>query len=140
MSETIVKVCEVKDVEFGSREPHLNGDKILFDGYDVVTTKQTIRLLICADQDCCESWGYFWCNDNPQEFVGAEVSGVTVTDTALNTTKLADVSDLDAGGVMFVNIDTDRGVLQFVAYNAQNGYYGHQAIVESVQLKHETVL
>lgn len=30
--------------------------------------------------------------------------------------------------------------MQFVAYNAHNGYYGHQARVVSKQLKHEVCL
>lgn len=41
---------------------------------------------------------------------------------------------------MFVDLITDRGVLQFVAYNEQNGYYGHLAKVESRQLTHEETL
>jgi hypothetical protein len=39
-----------------------------------------------------------------------------------------------------VNIDTDRGQLQFVAYNEHNGYYGHNAVVVSKQLTHEECL
>jgi hypothetical protein len=41
---------------------------------------------------------------------------------------------------MFVDIETDRGVLQFVAYNAHNGYYGHKARVQSTQLRHTVTL
>jgi tRNA(Ile2) C34 agmatinyltransferase TiaS len=44
------------------------------------------------------------------------------------------------GGVMFVNIETNEGTLQFVAYNEHNGYYGHIAKVQSMQLSHEVVL
>ena len=41
---------------------------------------------------------------------------------------------------MFVDIVTDRGVLQFVAYNIHNGYYGHEAKVISTQLEHNETL
>ena len=112
------------------------------DGYEVTTSEQSIKLLIGSDQSCCENWGYFWCNDNPQEFVGAEVRGVSLTDTALDTKILEknDAHEVYDGGVMFVNIETDRGVLQFVAYNSHNGYYGHEAKVECRQLKHSESL
>ena len=68
--------------------------------------------------------------------VCAEIRGVTVTDTALHTRDLS----LDEGDTMFVNIETDRGVLQFVAYNSHNGYYGQTAYVLSTQLRHEATL
>ena len=48
--------------------------------------------------------------------------------------------DYFEGGVMFVNITTSKGVLQFVAYNEHNGYYGHSACVISKQLNHEECL
>jgi hypothetical protein len=107
-------------------------------GYEVVTTEQSIKLLIGSYQNCCERWGYFWCNEKPSDFVGAEVRGVSLTDTALSTKALEanDAHAVDDGDVMFVNIETDRGVLQFVAYNSHNGYYGHEARVECRQLKH----
>lgn len=106
-------------------------------GYEVITNKQSIKLVIDNYQSCCEDWGYFWSNDKPDDFVGAKVLGVSITDTALNTEKVPDVYE---GGVMFVNIDTDRGILQFVAYNNHNGYYGHDAKVECLQLTHEEIL
>jgi len=41
---------------------------------------------------------------------------------------------------MFVDLKTDRGKLQFVAYNEHNGYYGHEAEVICNQLNHSEVL
>lgn len=114
-------------------------------GFEVVTTQQTIRLLIDNDSSCCETWGIFWCNDEPAGFVGAKLRGVSLADAALNEAQMK-VNDLDPsderfdGGVMFVNIDTDRGVLQFVAYNQRNGYVGHKATIHSRQLTHAEVL
>lgn len=98
-----------------------------YDGYEVVTNKQKISLVIDNDQSCCEQWGYFWCNDNTEEFVGSVLSDVKVVDTALNEQKYKDNSEggVYEGCVMFVNLETSKGTLQFVAYNEHNGYYGH---------------
>jgi hypothetical protein len=130
-------ISEIKDYEDGEMWSKVAG-------YEVVTTKQRIKLYIDNDSSCCESWGWFWCNDKPQDFIGAEVRGVSITDTALNQAvkkqRVDPSSEYFEGGVMFVNIDTDRGVLQFIAYNDHNGYYGHSATVESQQLKHEASL
>lgn len=117
-----------------------NGSSV--EGFEVVTTQQRIKLYIENDQNCCESWGYFWCADDPQAFVGATLRGVSLTDSALNTQTMEQngVPSLDAGEIMFVNIDTSKGLLQFVAYNSHNGYYGHWATVESARLVHREYL
>jgi len=111
-------------------------------GFDVVTSEQRIELRIDNQSGCCERWGYFWTNDETKEFIGARVLGVTLADAALSTKRLdeAEPGGLDCGGTMFVNIETDRGVLQFTAYNSHNGYYGHEASVRSKQLNHEETL
>ena len=110
-------------------------------GYKVITTEQEIELLIDNEQSCCENWGYFWCNDNPQDFIDAELRGISITDTELNTHFMQNEAyNRDEGGIMFVNLDTDKGVLQFVAYNSHNGYYGHEATVTSTQLEHRETL
>ncbi len=105
-----------------------------YDGFTVVTNRQRIHIGVSAGQSCCEVTGYFMSEDDPAEFIGARVVGVTVTDTALRTYEA--VEHLDEGGVMFVNVDTDRGTLQFAAYNSHNGYYGHEARVDCQQLQH----
>ena len=132
------KIIEIK--EYQSKEDYSN-----VEGFEVVTTKQSIKLYIDAGQSCCERFGYFWCNENPQDFIGATVNNVSVADTALNEAEMKK-NELDPkkeyfeGGVMFVNIDTDKGLLQFVAYNEHNGYYGHEAKVECSQLNHSETL
>lgn len=117
-------------------EKHLTGEGrwSQMEGYRIVTTRQTIELVIDNMQSCCENWGYFWSNDNPQDFIGAFVRAIYVTDTALHAHKVPHIYE---GDVMFVNIDTNQGLLQFVAYNEHNGYYGHTAKVVSTQLQHE---
>lgn len=118
-------------------------------GYQIHTTEQTITLAIDDEPCCCESWGYFLSEDDLEKFVGAELRGVTITDTNRTgrkfTTEWNDPDDdqhihIDSGDTLFVDIETDRGVLQFAAYNAHNGYYGHEARVQSTQLKHEVYL
>lgn len=117
-------------------------------GFKITTSEQEIVLAIADESSCCESWGYFLTEDDETKFVGAELWGVTLTDTNRSARTFGarfdryDESDvhLDEGDVMFVDIETDRGILQFVAYNAHNGYYGHTARVSSKQLSHEVQL
>lgn len=107
-------------------------------GFAITTNDQVITMLIDDYQSCCESWGYFMSEDDIQRFVGSFITDVTLTDISLNTHKLEESGFYeDAGGVIFVNINTSYGTLQFVAYNAHNGYYGHTVNVSSKQLKHE---
>ena len=113
-----------------------------FEGYVVKTTKQNIRLSIRSGQQCCENYGHFWCNDDVKDFIGAELLGIGITDTELNAAKLMENGfefhhRYFEGDVLFVNLETDKGTLQFVAYNEHNGYYGHLAKIESTQLKLE---
>lgn len=116
-------------------------------GFKITTTAQEIILSIDDESSCCESWGYFLTEDDSVKFIGASLLGVTLTDTNRSARTFGnDYRDdpnhesLDDGDVMFVDIETDRGVLQFVAYNAHNGYYGHEARVSSKQLAHSVTL
>lgn len=119
-------------------------------GFRIVTDQQTITLAIDDESSCCEHWGYFLTEDDASKFAGAELRGVTITDSNRSARVFVKGWDdapyddkhehLDEGDVMFVDIETDRGVLQFVAYNAHNGYYGHTARVSSTQLTYEEVL
>ena len=132
------RIIEIKDYE--AKEGYTS-----VAGFEVVTTAQRIKLFIDNDSSCCENWGYFWCNDNPQDFIGAELREVRLTDTALNEAQMK-ANDLDPndkrfeGGVMFVNLETDLGTLQFVTYNQHNGYYGHEAKVQCTKLTHAEYL
>lgn len=132
------KIIEIKDYE--AKEGYIN-----VAGFEVVTDKQSIKLYIDNEGSCCEEWGYFWCNDNPQEFIGAGLRTVSLTDTALNEVQMK-ANNLNPnekwfqGSVMFVNLETDKGTLQFVAYNEHNGYYGHEAKVQCTQLTHMEIL
>lgn len=107
-----------------------------FDGFNITTSEQVVFMGISNGQSCCESWGYFLSHDDFSEFIGADLISVEVVDTALNISQVADLQD-DESSIMFVNINTSNGLLQFVAHNTHNGYYGHEALVISNQLTHE---
>lgn len=132
MSERILRIVEFYE---GSSDD----DWESYEGFIVFTEAQAIRLAISAYQSCCESWGYFMSEDDLERFIGAELRGVSITNTNRSKKSIKDLS-LDEGEVLFVDIETDRGVLQFVAYNAHNGYYGHTAKVVSDQLTEEVTL
>lgn len=104
-----------------------------YDGFLIKTDIQEIKLLIGNGQSCCESWGYFMSHNDITEFIGAEISDISIVDELLNVTQLSEIND-DECSTMFVNIMTSMGLLQFVAYNSHNGYYGHTAKVISNQL------
>ena len=109
-----------------------------YNGYKIYTNKQEIILGITNIDSCCENWGYFVSNDNIDNFVGAELLGISVTDTCLRTHKLPEPNYNDEFDAIFVDIKTSNGVLQFTAYN--DGRYGHTAIVVSNQLNVEKYL
>ena len=113
-----------------------------YNGYEIKTNEQVIKLQISNGQSCCESYGHFMSEDDLDEFIGADLISVSIVDDALEKVKLEHADELEVydGGVMFVNLETSKGLLQFVAYNAHNGYYGHEAKVVSRQVTKEACL
>lgn len=128
--EKIIEIKEVHDVV-----PNEKDSWNTCDGYFITTENQVIKLLIANGQSCCESWGYFVSDDNFSEFIGASIIDVKVVDNQLMSYDGLDLDNSELS-VMFVNILTDKGVLQFVAHNSHNGYYGHTAYLISDQLTH----
>lgn len=94
-------------------------------GYIVNTEKHRIQLLIENTQSCCENWGYMTSEDNPSDFVGAQFIDLKIVDDSHKVIDFDDWEYLDEGKAVFINMETDKGVLQFVLYNSHNGYYGH---------------
>jgi len=140
--EIIKSISEVKDVKQGSVGA---GGGIInnlaailgygeYDGYEVVTDAQTIHVLIDNGQCCCESWGYLASDDDLSAFVGATLHGIALVDKGMNTRMVEAGQSLDEGGIVFVNFDTDRGLLQLACYNGHNGYYGHEVHIISNQI------
>lgn len=116
-----------------------NSEYPTFEGYQIVTDKQTIKIGIENGQSCCEDWGYFMTEDDLTDFENADLISVEVVDTALKVEKLKELN-VESADTMFVNFNTTKGLLQFVAYNDHNGYYGHDAIIISKQVTNEVVL
>ena len=101
------------------------------DGYKVRTEQHVFHVLINNEQSCCEDWGYLASDDRLDAFIGAELVGIELTDTALNKEKVDEAAKygFDDGGIQFVDFVTDRGTFQLAVYNAHNGYYGHGILV-----------
>lgn len=100
----VEKILSVEEVTF-------DGDKYYgFDGVRVTTNLHVYEAGIDNYQQCCESWGYMINEDgDSQEFVGATLHSVNSDGT-------------------FTNFNTDRGTLNFTAYNEHNGYYSHHCV------------
>lgn len=130
------KIISIEETTFNIKDGQWTTE---YDGFLIKTDKQTVKLGIDNGQSCCENFGYFMTDDNFKEFEGSELKNISITDTLLNTKKVTENS-IQEGEAMFVNIETSIGLLQFVAYNQHNGYYGHTAIVESTQFSTEEVL
>lgn len=125
------KILEITNTTFRASGNNYPTD---FDGYEIITSEQTIQIGISNQQSCCENFGCIITNDDIKEFIGSDLINISLTDIALNNKKIDELEYLDYGGAMFVNLETTAGLLQFVAYNAHNGYYGHDAVLISKQL------
>ncbi len=129
MREKILAIEEVFDVK-------VDGDDYpTFDGFYIKTTEQTVKLLIENGRNCCEETGYLLSHDNLEDFIGSEISWIRVTGEQLVEKKLPVDSQ-----VLFVNLETDKGTLQFTVYNDHNGHYGHRVCIFSEQLTHNVIL
>ncbi len=135
--ETILRI---EDTVFKDKDSM--GYEVEYAGYVITTDEQVIKIGVSTEQDCCEKPGHFSSADNLDDFIGARLSFLTIADSELQPglTKERTNGGIYEGGIMHVNLDTDRGILQLTAYNDHNGYYGHAGIVVSEQLKHETTL
>ena len=134
-NEVIIKI--EGDVDFGVEEGDY-GSYGGYEGYTVTTNKRRINIGVSKGQHCCERTGYFTSEDDPKTFIGHRLIGIEVVDTALAKTDIEDLEYLDQGDTMFVNFNTDSDTLQFVVYNAHNGYYGHEATIEISPINSET--
>jgi len=133
------KILRIEETTFKKNKDSDNS----FEGFKIITDKQTIKLGIDNSQQCCENWGYFMSNDSIDEFIGSELLSIETTDTSLSTKTVTEnmegLSENETN-LMFININTSKGLLQFTVYNEDNGYYGHNAIIISNQLKDEQCL
>lgn len=141
--ETIVSIKEFQRAyDFNDPSSSYDYDYGSETGWIITTSQQHIILAMDDEQNCCESWGcQLVTEDDTTDFIGAKLIEISLTDTALKTAIGLPGDSEDCGTqTMFVNIVTDRGKLQFVAYNSHNGYYGHQVRVSSKQLTTQDIL
>jgi hypothetical protein len=124
------KILKIKETDFDN-----------FTGFQILTNLQTISIGISNEQQCCENFGCIITNDEIDEFLNSELIEISITDTVLNNKKIKELEYLKyEGEAMFINLETSKGLLQFVAYNEHNGYYGHDAILISNQFCYETCI
>ena len=134
----VEKIISIDCIDYW-QHPHIEDRLIEADGYKITTNRQEIYILILGSQQCCETYGSFCSNDNPDDFIGAELVNICTTNTALETevTSSEDLSSIKEEDAIFVNLETNKGVLQFTVYNEHNGYYGHDVLIQSNQLNWE---
>lgn len=121
------KIIEIKEIN--NYDYNWGG----YDGYKIKTEQDEYLFLINNDQNCCEDWGYLSTPDELSDYIGADllsVKRVTVNDCA-EKQNLKDMmkQEYDPANTMFVNVETSNGLLQFMAYNQHNGYYGHDVML-----------
>ena len=124
------KILSIKETTFKKKKD----DWESYDGYEIVTDKQTIKIGISNKQSCCERFGYFITEDDLIEYIGSGLISISQTDTVMDTKTIGELRLYDEPNTMFISFETTRGTFQFVAYNSHNGYYGHNAIIISEQL------
>lgn len=113
---------------------------IEYSGFIIKTNQEEIKIGIENERSCCNEFGYLTSEDDLSDFIGASINNIVIVDKALNIKILHAVKYIDKGCAMFVNIETNKGTLQFVVYNYHDDYYGHDAVLISKQLTVEEVL
>lgn len=90
------------------------------EGFELLTSEQSILLGIVGLQNgsnrCCWDWGYYFTNpsSNLNEFIGAELLSVVLSNTCLFDTAFLGDTDVNAN---YVNLVTNRGIIQFVVWH-----------------------
>lgn len=134
------KIHEIREV---TNEKLSGNSWTSYEGFQIQTDLQLISIFIENEGKCCERSGYVVSEDDLSQFQGAEIREIVIVDTALNT-KVRNATDSDNEDkyphTLFVNVETNVGLLQFALYNMHNGYYGHDVRVVSKQLLHSAVL
>lgn len=119
------KILSVKEIEFkDDKDKYIT----LYEGIIIELEDGTkYKLGIEAGGQCCEQFGYVTSQDDYEDFIGAEFLDCYLTTKELCT--IEDLPDVYEGNMMFFTIKTNKGDLQFVAYNDHNGYYSHDVVL-----------
>lgn len=132
MLERIKNIEEVYDVSSESLECLKSIEYSgMFDGFKITTSKNIWYILISNIQQCCENFGYVSKPEDYKDYIGAGVYFISRTvrtiDDDIETIPLSSSSEYP--NCMFITFYTDKGDLQFTAYNEHNGYYGHNVVI-----------
>jgi hypothetical protein len=128
----IKNIEEIMDKQIPALSEYSN-----FDGFVITFDNDTtLALIVSSGQSCCEQYGAVTTEENLQDYIGAEYIQHDIVDQELAVrsniiadSNIFDIPGLDEGDIIFLNVQTDRGTLQFSVYNSHNGYYGHSAYV-----------
>jgi hypothetical protein len=114
----IIRIDEVYGYKVGP------SDYFTMEGYEIITEKNKILVLIQDGQQCCEQAGYFSSEDDLKSYIGRDLWEVNLTDKAFDKIVVSE-KGLDYAEIQFVDFVTDNGTFQLAVYNDHNGYYGH---------------
>ena len=147
---------EISSTITSVKEDHVDIDKSRFGGYVIETTEKPIKVLVDEFGSlCCEDYDVFlafedkihgrmpWMGNvqavelDTLGLVGAKISSVSYVSDALNETVENSIGTSTYVSSALVNIETDRGIVQLVAWNEHNGYYPHTVHVEWDDFKDE---
>lgn len=133
-----MKITEIKlDTNFRSKA---SGYEDSYEGVVIVIdNSKEFKFGISDRQDCCESWGYLHSSDEVDNFIGADFLSWEEVDTWPESIENPEEKwGFDSGGFQAINVITSKGLLQFVVYNAHNGYYGHSVVIVDGEITKET--
>lgn len=116
-----------------------NGEQ--YDGFVISFSDNTcVKIGIDSGAQCCEVFGYLISEDDLKSFIGSEFIRISVVDKELKKYPVIDELIDEQKEIMFIDIETNLGTFQIVAYNNHNGYYSHTGVVISRDLKYEVRL
>lgn len=125
----------------GEAQYHTEENESRMSGYYIRTDNQVIKIGIQDYQNCRERFGHLASPNDFGEFLGAKLIEIKVNayplskvvDEPMGTYPFED-EYLDRREVIFINLETSKGTLQFTLYNYQNAYSGHNIQIKSTQL------
>ncbi len=122
--DIILEINEVKD--YCDTNPYTK-----YDGFEIKTSQQTVKLLVENVQSCCEDFNTII---SPKvsfySFVGSEIINVKYSnkkDFEEFPSMIRNDSDTQ---YVTIEIMTSNGPFYLIGYNHHNGYYSHECIVE----------
>ena len=116
----------------------------LLDTEKQISTK--IKFIMDNTEQCCEEFGFIETHENIEEFKNQEIKYVSLVDeegeefiligekmegnTLIKPKIPLEGEGLYFSAVIFLNVQTDKDLLQFTVYNSHHGDYAHDVKVE----------